>query len=49
VIPLDVAAKIPAAVDLLVRKEKEILDAARDPSFNMAKLREAIRASDEIH
>jgi regulator of RNase E activity RraA len=49
VIPYEVADKVAAAVDLLVRKEKEILDAARDPSFTIATLRAAIKASDEIH
>lgn len=49
VIPHDVADKVPAAVDLLVRKEKAILDAARSPSFTIATLRDALKASDEIH
>ena len=49
VIPHEVADKIAGAVDLLVRKEKEILDAARDPSFTIATLRAALKASDEIH
>ncbi len=49
VIPYEVADKVAAAVDLLVRKEKEILDAARDPSFTIDTLRAAIKASDEIH
>lgn len=49
VIPHDVADKVPAAVELLVRKEKALLDAARSPSFTIATLREAIKTSDEIH
>jgi hypothetical protein len=49
VIPADVAAQLPAAVDLLVRKEKVILDVARGTGFSMAVLREALKASDEIH
>ena len=34
VIPADIAAKIPEAVDLLVRREKVILDACRRPGFS---------------
>jgi len=49
VIPHDVADKVPAAVELLVRKEKALLDAARSSTFTIATLREAIKASDEIH
>jgi hypothetical protein len=49
VIPADVAHALPAAVDLLVRKEKVILDVARGEGFSMAVLREALRVSDEIH
>lgn len=49
VIPADAAAGIPAAVALLVRKEKVILDVARSPGFSMDRLREALQASDEIH
>ena len=49
VIPFDVAAAIPAAVDLLVRKERVILDLARAPGFTIEALRAALKASDEIH
>ena len=49
VIPLDAVAKIPAAVDLLVRREAVLLEQARSPDFNIGKLREAIRSSAEIH
>jgi regulator of RNase E activity RraA len=49
VIPADAAAAIPAAVDLLVRKEKVILDLARAPGFTIEALRAALKASDEIH
>jgi regulator of RNase E activity RraA len=48
-IPEAMAAKIPAACDLLTRKEAVILDMARAPGFNMAKLREALAKQDEIH
>ncbi len=49
VIPEAVAAKIPAACDLLARKEAVILDLARKPGFTVAKLREALQLQDEIH
>jgi regulator of RNase E activity RraA len=49
VIPHDVVAGIPAAVDLLVRKEKVILDIARAPGFSIDALRDALKRSDEIH
>jgi hypothetical protein len=48
-IPEGVAAKIPAACDLLARKEAVILEMARAPGFNVAKLREALAKQDEIH
>ncbi len=48
-IPEAVAAKIPAACDLLARKEAVILEMARAPGFNVAKLREALTKQDEIH
>lgn len=49
VIPHEVAAKIPAACDLLARKEAVILTAARAKGFNIAQLREALNKMDEIH
>jgi regulator of RNase E activity RraA len=48
-IPAAVAEKIPAACDLLARKEAVILEMARAPGFNVAKLREALTKQDEIH
>lgn len=49
VIPEAAAAKIPAACDLLTRKEAAILDEARKPGFTIVKLREALTRSEEIH
>jgi regulator of RNase E activity RraA len=49
VIPEAVAAKIPAACDLLARKEAVILELAKKPGFNVAKLRDALAKMDEIH
>jgi len=49
IIPEAVADKIPAACDLLARKEAVILDLARAPGFTIAKLAEALKKQDEIH
>ncbi len=49
VIPEAAAAKIPAACDLLARKEAVILDMARAPGFTIAKLKDALAKQDEIH
>jgi regulator of RNase E activity RraA len=49
IIPEAAAAKIPAACDLLVRKEAAILDEARKPGFTIAKLKAALQKQDEIH
>ena len=48
VIPSNLLEKLPAAIDLMTRKEKVILDAARKPGFNADALREAFVASDAI-
>ena len=48
-IPAAAAEKIPAACDLLARKEAVILEMARAPGFTVAKLREALAKQDEIH
>jgi regulator of RNase E activity RraA len=48
-IPHDKADRIAAACDLLARKEAVILEMARAPGFNIAKLREALAKQDEIH
>ena len=49
VIPEGVAEKLPAACDLMARKEAVILDLARKPGFTVAMLREALSKQDEIH
>ncbi len=48
VIPADLLEKIPAAIDLMARKEKVLLDAAKAPDFNIEKLRAAMAASDGV-
>jgi regulator of RNase E activity RraA len=49
VIPVDIAAKVPAAADLCARREEPILAVARSSDFSLAKLRDAIARSGEIH
>lgn len=49
VVPADAVKQLPAAIDLISRREKVILDVCRAPGFTPAKLREAIRRSGEIH
>ncbi|HEY0419288.1 MAG TPA: RraA family protein [Acetobacteraceae bacterium] len=49
VIPADCVTKLPAAIDLVSRREKVILDMARAPGFSGAKMREALQKAGEIH
>ena len=49
VIPVDVAAKLPEAAELMARREAVILDIARGSGFTIDKLKQAITRSDEIH
>jgi regulator of RNase E activity RraA len=46
--PADLLDKLPAAIDLMARKEKVILDAARAPGFNAEKMRAAMAASEQV-
>ena len=48
VITTDEISKLPAAIDLMAWREKVILDAARKPGFNVAAMRAALAASDQI-
>jgi regulator of RNase E activity RraA len=48
VIPAGALDKLPAAIDLMARKEKVILDAARTPGFTAAKWAEAAAAMDKV-
>ena len=48
VIPGDVVAEIIDALDLMLRREKVILDVARGPDFNVEKLKEAWKISSQI-
>lgn len=49
VIPADTVKKLPAAIDLVSRREKVILDLAKSPGFTSETMREALRKSKEIH
>ena len=48
-IPADAVRAIPAAIELLSRKEAVILEMARRADFGIEALREALAKSDEIH
>ncbi len=48
VIPADLLERIPGAIDLMARKEKVLLDAAKSPGFNIEKLRAAMAQSDTV-
>jgi regulator of RNase E activity RraA len=49
VVPAEAVTKLPAAIDLISRREKVILDMARAPGFNSAQMREALKRAGEIH
>ena len=49
VIPADVAGQVEAAADLIARRERVIIDAAKQPDFDFDKLRAAWGEAAEIH
>ena len=49
VVPAEAIKDLPAAVALLARREKVIIDAAKAPGFSVAKLRQAFAEQEEIH
>lgn len=49
VIPPDAVARIPAAVDLLTRRERVIIEASKAPGFSIERLRQAFKEQEEIH
>jgi regulator of RNase E activity RraA len=49
VIPPEAVNEIPAAADLLARREKVIIDASRAPGFSLARLRQAFDEQEDIH
>ena len=48
-IPAEAVARVPAAADLIQRREKVILDACRRPDFSYEQLVEALGEADQIH
>jgi regulator of RNase E activity RraA len=49
VIPHAVAANIPAAAEMLARKEAFTLEACKDPNFSVEMLRKAFADAEDIH
>jgi len=49
VIPPEAVDKIPAAVELLTRRERVIIEASKQPGFSVDRLRQAYKEQDEIH
>ena len=49
VIPPEAVRELPAAVDLLTRREAVILERARQPGFGIEDLRRAMSAASDIH
>ncbi len=49
VIPLELVERIPAAIELLTRREAAILRVARSPGFSIEKLKAAMAEAEEIH
>ena len=49
VIPPEAVKEIPAAVALIARREKVIIDASKSPGFSIARLRQAFAEQEDIH
>jgi len=49
VVPHALVSRIPDAANLIARREKVLLDAAKKTGFGMAQLREAFTRMDDIH
>jgi regulator of RNase E activity RraA len=49
VIPPEAVRDIPAAVALIARREKVIIDASKAPGFSVARLRQAFDEQEDIH
>jgi regulator of RNase E activity RraA len=49
VVPADAVAKIPAAADLLARRERVLIEASKQPGFSVERIRRAYQEQDEIH
>jgi regulator of RNase E activity RraA len=49
VIPLDVAPRVPDTSALIARRERVIIEATREPGFDLERLRKAMGDAAEIH
>ncbi len=49
VIPAADAAELPGGIDIMTRREKLLLDAARRPGFSVDDIRKALNAAEDIH
>ncbi|HEX3861691.1 MAG TPA: RraA family protein [Stellaceae bacterium] len=49
VVPHDVIEKIPAAIDLLTRRERVVIEASKKPGFSIEHLRQAFKEQADIH
>lgn len=49
VIPAAAVKQLPSAIETIARRERLILDMAREPGFNSAKMRETLKRANEIH
>jgi len=49
VVPANAVADLPAAIDLISRREEKIITAAKSPDFDFAKLKSAMGSASEIH
>jgi hypothetical protein len=49
VIPATAVKQLPDAIELVVRREKLILEMARSPGFNSVKMREVLKRVNQIH
>jgi regulator of RNase E activity RraA len=49
VVPAEAVTRLPAAIDVVLRREKVILDLARAPGFSAQVMRDALRKAGEIH
>jgi regulator of RNase E activity RraA len=49
VVPAEAVKDLPAAADLIARREKVLIDASKSPGFSMERLRQAFAEAAEIH
>ena len=48
VIPLELLEKLPAAIDLMARREKPLIDASKHPGCDIERLRQAFAEADRV-